>query len=330
LDFGIAKWAEADSDLLTQTGCLLGTPCYMAPEQALAERDVDQRADIWSLGAVLYECLTGRRPVEGENSAQVQTRLLAAGIVPLAERVPEIDPELGQLVDRMLAREPQRRPQNLTEVGEVLARMQRDERSAKEAGAQTGVKAKWPPHTPYYPASAGRLSRHQRDVWAACGVAALAAAACAVATFGPSANASLGESDTSPQNEHRIRSAGPAGKDGARPAWHATPSAPEWHAPSVLSVVPSASAPTSGRAEASQKVAVSTERRSGDAPPRKSPPARAVARVGAERGRGTASVQPPLPLMSRRPHLAAATVEREPAPGNGVVDLPFDTTNPYD
>jgi serine/threonine-protein kinase len=126
LDFGVAKWAEPGQGqtegLLTQSGCTLGTPSYMAPEQALAERDVDQRADIWSLGAVLYECLAGRRAVEGANPAQVQTRLLVTGIAPLASIAPDIDPELTALVDRMLARSPSRRPQSCAEVVRVLAR----------------------------------------------------------------------------------------------------------------------------------------------------------------------------------------------------------------
>src|SRR4051812_21927994 len=73
LDFGIAKLSAerylqgGPSPLLTESGSMLGTPCYMAPEQASGESPVDHRADIWSLGVILYECLSGVRPIEGEN-----------------------------------------------------------------------------------------------------------------------------------------------------------------------------------------------------------------------------------------------------------------------
>ena len=72
LDFGIAKLLDDAAGVqLTATGVALGTPHYMAPEQAFGEGDVDHRADIWSLGVVLYECLTGVRPVEGQNVRQL-------------------------------------------------------------------------------------------------------------------------------------------------------------------------------------------------------------------------------------------------------------------
>ena len=78
LDFGIAKWVAqqpAGTGLRTQTGSTLGTPCYMAPEQAIGERSIDHTVDVWSLGIILYECLAGARPVEGENAVQMVMRL---------------------------------------------------------------------------------------------------------------------------------------------------------------------------------------------------------------------------------------------------------------
>jgi eukaryotic-like serine/threonine-protein kinase len=124
LDFGIAKWVSAlpsDVALLTETGSTLGTPCYMAPEQALGERVIDHRADVWAIGVILYECLTGMRPVEGENAAQIVVRLLRTGIMPIERLVPSLPSELAELVMRMLAREANQRPGSLHEAYRVLS-----------------------------------------------------------------------------------------------------------------------------------------------------------------------------------------------------------------
>jgi len=123
LDFGIAKWVGArpsDMPLRTETGSTLGTPCYMAPEQAMGERVIDHRADVWALGVILYECLSGMRPVEGENAAKIMVRLLSTGIMPLDKLVPGVPPALAALVMRMLSREPAQRPPSLGEVQRVL------------------------------------------------------------------------------------------------------------------------------------------------------------------------------------------------------------------
>jgi serine/threonine protein kinase len=126
LDFGIAKLSaerylqEGPSPLLTESGSMLGTPCYMAPEQASGENPVDHRADIWSLGVILYECLSGVRPIEGENLPQVVARLMSAGIMPLERIAPELPAEVTGLVKNMLSREVARRPASLQEVSRTL------------------------------------------------------------------------------------------------------------------------------------------------------------------------------------------------------------------
>jgi eukaryotic-like serine/threonine-protein kinase len=130
LDFGIAKWLHSgrlESSLRTQTGSTLGTPSYMSPEQATAERDVDHRTDVWSIGVILYECLSGARPVEGENAAQMVMRLLSSGIIPIEHLVPSLPEPLTRLIGRMLAREPARRLENLQELYRVLRGLTRDE-----------------------------------------------------------------------------------------------------------------------------------------------------------------------------------------------------------
>jgi len=126
LDFGIAKLTATEGDAaetgsLTGTGSLVGTPWYMAPEQCYGERDIDQRADIWALGVILYECLAGVRPVQGASMGQVLKRILHEGIVPIEERVSGVPPELGALIRRMLAHGREDRPRDLSDVHRVLS-----------------------------------------------------------------------------------------------------------------------------------------------------------------------------------------------------------------
>ncbi|HEX8794054.1 MAG TPA: response regulator [Polyangiaceae bacterium] len=125
LDFGIAKLVSPDLQdgaALTVTGATLGTPGYMAPEQAFGENDIDCRADVWALGAILYEALAGVRPIEASNVGQVLKVLLVDGIMPLVRRRPELPPGVGSLVDRMLMRERDERPGDLRAVFAELSR----------------------------------------------------------------------------------------------------------------------------------------------------------------------------------------------------------------
>ena len=151
LDFGIAKLSaerylqEGPSPLLTESGSMLGTPCYMAPEQASGESPVDHRADIWSLGVILYECLSGVRPIEGENLPQVVARLMSAGIMPLERIAPELPPEVAGLVKSMLSREVGRRPASLLEVSRTLGRFTNVR--APEFATPSGHQAAPPPKT---------------------------------------------------------------------------------------------------------------------------------------------------------------------------------------
>jgi serine/threonine protein kinase len=130
LDFGIAKLLneqqhdQGRSLLVTESGSLLGTPCYMAPEQ-MGNANVDFRADIWSLGVMLYECLSGTRPIEGQNMAEVFARLMGDAIVPLDRLAPELPHDVTALVTQMLTRDPNRRLQDLSEVTKVLGRFGR-------------------------------------------------------------------------------------------------------------------------------------------------------------------------------------------------------------
>ena len=115
-DFGVAKaLSVATTDggaSLTATGIALGTPAYMAPEQASGESDVDQRADIYAFGCLAYELLTGGAPFAGRTAQQLIAAHLTAAPDPVERRRPAVPPELASLVARCLEKNPADRPQD--------------------------------------------------------------------------------------------------------------------------------------------------------------------------------------------------------------------------
>lgn len=117
IDFGLARIAGR---ALTATGTLLGTPGYFAPEQARGAADVDGRADLFSLGAVLFECLSGGAAFPGEHMMAVLAKVLLEEAPRLRALCPEAPPALTALVDRMLAKDPGERPQSAAEVASAL------------------------------------------------------------------------------------------------------------------------------------------------------------------------------------------------------------------
>jgi hypothetical protein len=125
LDFGIAKLTALDGEAIRSTGLstntVLGTPMYMAPEQVFAERDLDHRADIWALGIIFYECLSGSCPTRGDGIGQILKHVVAKPFDPLRQVVPGLPEDLAALVDRMLARNREERPADLREVLDQLA-----------------------------------------------------------------------------------------------------------------------------------------------------------------------------------------------------------------
>ncbi len=106
VDFGLAK--VADLTQLTQTGTTMGTAAYMSPEQARGEA-VGAQTDVWSLGVVLYEMLTGRLPFKGEFFHAVIYSILNDAPEPIRQVNPEVPPELEEIVDRALQKEPSAR-----------------------------------------------------------------------------------------------------------------------------------------------------------------------------------------------------------------------------
>jgi serine/threonine protein kinase len=117
-DFGIARAAETTK--LTQVGSVLGTAAYLSPEQALGE-EVTAAADIYSLGCVLYELLTGRTPYVFETLAELTAKHRDEPIVPLRQVRPDVPERLEAAVMHALARNPDYRPESAAALAEELA-----------------------------------------------------------------------------------------------------------------------------------------------------------------------------------------------------------------
>jgi tRNA A-37 threonylcarbamoyl transferase component Bud32/tetratricopeptide (TPR) repeat protein len=118
-DFGIAR---LDSSNLTQEGQLLGTPNYMAPEQ-IQGKEVDHRADLFSLGVVLYEMLTRHKPFQGDNLTVVSHRIVYDHFTPPREYVQQLPPGLDKILVRALEKDPARRYQRAREMVDDLRRL---------------------------------------------------------------------------------------------------------------------------------------------------------------------------------------------------------------
>jgi hypothetical protein len=108
MDFGLAR-RDSDSVVMTTTGQVMGTPAYMSPEQARAQA-VDFRTDLFSLGVVAYEILSGRRPFPGNTWSEVFEALTRSEPVPLGDAAPDVPERVRRLVAMLLARDPSGRP----------------------------------------------------------------------------------------------------------------------------------------------------------------------------------------------------------------------------
>jgi len=120
-DFGIARAVDAvGGDRLTETGLSIGTPTYMSPEQAAGERDLDGRADLYSLGCVLYEMLAGQPPFTGPSVESVVHQHLTANAPPITQLRPAVPAEVAAAVQRALAKTPADRFNPVAQFTEAL------------------------------------------------------------------------------------------------------------------------------------------------------------------------------------------------------------------
>jgi hypothetical protein len=124
LDFGISKAMALDepAERLTRTGMVMGTPYYMAPEQARGDRGLDRRVDLWAVGIILYEALTTRRPFLARNYNALLVQILTVRHKPVSELMPEVPQALSLLVDKALCKMREDRYQSALEFRDRLLR----------------------------------------------------------------------------------------------------------------------------------------------------------------------------------------------------------------
>ncbi|HTU63363.1 MAG TPA: serine/threonine-protein kinase, partial [Polyangiales bacterium] len=135
LDFGIAMLGSL-ATRITVTGSALGTPGYMAPEQAQGSAEVTPRVDVFALGCVLFECLTGRRAFAGRTLMELLAKILVDDVPPVSSLGVRVPPELDEFVAQMLSKRPEQRPADGNVVAEVLSRFASlDDSGARSQGS---------------------------------------------------------------------------------------------------------------------------------------------------------------------------------------------------
>jgi serine/threonine-protein kinase len=157
VDFGVSKAVHSreegpDLQRLTRTGAVLGTPLYMSPEQARGGDDVDHRADIWSAGLMLYECLTGEVPFRANNYLGVISQVLTQETVPPSQLRPElgIPAAVDRVVMRALEKDRDKRYQQMAEFEHDLERLLAGDstvalrEAAESTQAPAGHRLRWP------------------------------------------------------------------------------------------------------------------------------------------------------------------------------------------
>ena len=159
VDLGIAKACDGES-IHTRTSASFGTPAYIAPEQALDASRVDSRADVYSLGIVLFEMLAGRRPYDGETATAIITQVLSDEPIPDVKRFnPAVPNWVSALLFRMCAKDPAKRISSVGKLQGIL-----DERLGKNPDAVTDFAAEPEKRLPAYVPDPAVDAEVERDI----------------------------------------------------------------------------------------------------------------------------------------------------------------------
>ena len=164
-DFGLSR-DRSLARSLTRSGDVLGTPAYMSPEQFRGQKDVDERVDVYGLGAVLYECLTGRRPFPSGTLTELAQQVLEGTLTPPRALAPDVPPALDVVCVKALARERSERYRTAEEmaraleaaapdpVGRASGRLRTSARLGRGGGAGEGLRQRLQPHLAWIVAAA--------------------------------------------------------------------------------------------------------------------------------------------------------------------------------
>src|SRR6185437_3497378 len=123
IDFGISKFSrpfDVGEHRMTRADAVLGTPCYMSPEQARGARETDVRSDIYSCGVILYESVTGKLPFEGESFNDLMFKIALTDAPSPLSVVPSLDPDFAWLINRAISRDPESRFASAQDFAEAL------------------------------------------------------------------------------------------------------------------------------------------------------------------------------------------------------------------
>ncbi len=143
LDFGISKFSALSGESgfsMTRTGAVMGTPYYMSPEQAKGAKGMDARADLYSVGVILYECVTGQVPFNADTFNELLFKIVLETPPPIEQFCPDMDPAFSSIITKAMAREPAHRYQTASEFLDAL-----------KAWSQTGAGASIPPEVAHAP-----------------------------------------------------------------------------------------------------------------------------------------------------------------------------------